>query len=101
MIGRKRFNELNENDRLKVYVITNHSQVKKGYDKVLVELKLYNDYLEMMDNIKVNSEAKEQLLLEFNNSNKKIWEDKYIHVIGKDTSGINARFFVRNVILLR
>lgn len=101
MIGRKRFDELNENDRLKVYVITNHSQVKKDYDKVLVELKLYNDYLEMMEKIKLNPEAKEQLLLDFNNSNKKIWEDKYIHVIGKDTSGINARFFVRECYLAK
>ena len=101
MIGRKRFDELNENDRLKVYIITNHSQVKKDYDKVLVELKLYNDYLELMENIKINPEAKEQLLLEFNNSNKKVWEDKYIHVIGKDTSGINARFFVRECYLAK
>ncbi|UZT06639.1 DEAD/DEAH box helicase family protein [Clostridium sp. LQ25] len=101
MIGRKRFNELNENDRLKVFVITNHSQVKKDYDKVLFELKLYNDYLDLMENIKEYPEAKEELLLEFNNSNNKVWEDKYIHVIGKDTSGINARFFVRECYLAK
>lgn len=102
MIGRKRFNPDNENDRLKVYVITNHSQVKKEYDKVLDELKLYNDYLEMNKKINEYPEHKEFYMNEFNNKYKKVWEDKkYIHVIGKDTSGINAKFFVRECFLAK
>ena len=102
MIGRKRFNPDNPNDRLKVYVITNHSQVKKEYDKVLDELRLYNDFVDTCKSIKENPQNKDYHLNEFNKKHSKMWEDtKAIHVIWKDTSGVVARFRVRECFLAK
>ncbi|MBZ5746259.1 DEAD/DEAH box helicase [Clostridium butyricum] len=100
MIGRKRFDVDDEADKLQVYIITHHNEVKREYDKVLQELRMYTDYEIMLN--KNTDEA----LIKFNDMYKEYFKVNHnkqpkLHVIGKDTDGITAKFFLRNSYLAK
>lgn len=100
MIGRKRFDIDDENDKLQVYIITHHNEVKREYDKVLQELRMYTDYEIMLN------KNTEEALINFNDMYKEYFKVNHnkqhkLHVIGKDTDGITAKFFLRKSYLAK
>ncbi len=101
MIGRKRFNEVINSDRLKVYIVTNYQRIKREYDGVLFQIQMYNDYLQMQQDYKVEEPSTYPIVEEFNRKYQECWESEKLNVIKKDTSGITARFLVRETYLAK
>ena len=101
MIGRKRFNEHVHSDRLKVYIVTNYQRIKREYDGVLFQIQMYNDYLQMQQDYKAEEPSTYPVVEEFNRKYQECWESEKLNVIKKDTSGITARFLVRETYLAK
>ena len=101
MIGRKRFNELINSDRLKVYIVTNYQRIKREYDQVLFQIQMYIDYLQMQQIYKAEDPLTYHAVEEFNRKYQECWTSDKLSVIKKDTSGITARFIVRETYLAK
>lgn len=103
MVGRKRFDENNPNDRIKVYLINNLQGIKDEYDETCKYIKMYEDFNSEMDKSefckKYEYELQDRILV-----GKKVKEKLspiYIEIDLSDMLNPKSTFIIRNTLMAK